>query len=100
MIASLYQRESASSPALRLLAATPSPIVRQNGARLEGKHRLPHGRGSVWSRTLVLVAMFPIVQNSTAALDPVCGMRVDPEHAAGTSTYQGQSYYFCSAGCR
>jgi P-type Cu+ transporter len=44
--------------------------------------------------------MFPIVQNSTAALDPVCGMRVDPEHAAGTSTYQGQSYYFCSAGCR
>jgi Cu+-exporting ATPase len=44
--------------------------------------------------------MFPIVQNPTAALDPVCGMRVDPDHAAGNSTYQGQSYYFCSAGCR
>ena len=27
-------------------------------------------------------------------------MRVDPEHAAAKSTYQGQSYYFCSAGCR
>ena len=44
--------------------------------------------------------MFPIVQNRAGALDPVCGMRVDPEHAAAKSTYQGQSYYFCSAGCR
>lgn len=43
--------------------------------------------------------MFPIVQNRAGALDPVCGMRVDPEHAAGTSMHRGQSYYFCSAGC-
>jgi P-type Cu+ transporter len=44
--------------------------------------------------------MFPIVQNSAAALDPVCGMRVDSEHAAVKSTYQGKDYYFCSIGCR
>jgi Cu+-exporting ATPase len=44
--------------------------------------------------------MFPIVQNRAGALDPVCGMRVAPEHAAGKSTYQGQSYYFCSTGCQ
>ena len=44
--------------------------------------------------------MFPIVQYRAGALDPVCGMRVDPEHAAGKSTYQGQSYYFCSTGCQ
>ena len=44
--------------------------------------------------------MFPIVQNRAGALDPVCGMRVDPEHAAAKSTYQGQSYYFCSTGCQ
>src|ERR1017187_10269129 len=44
--------------------------------------------------------MFPIVQNRAGALDPVCGMRVDPEHAAAKSTYQGQRYYFCSTGCR
>jgi P-type Cu+ transporter len=43
--------------------------------------------------------MFPIIQNSTSMLDPVCGMPVDREHAAGESTYQGQTYYFCSAGC-
>ncbi|WP_367079317.1 YHS domain-containing protein, partial [Luteitalea sp.] len=30
--------------------------------------------------------------------DPVCGMTVEPAKAAATSEYQGQTYYFCSAG--
>ena len=30
--------------------------------------------------------------------DPVCGMDIEPETAAGTSEYKGQTYYFCSAG--
>lgn len=34
------------------------------------------------------------------AKDPVCGMDVDPKQAAGKSDYQGQTYYFCSAGCK
>jgi YHS domain-containing protein len=33
-------------------------------------------------------------------IDPVCGMEVDPVTAAGQSEYQGQTYYFCSAGCK
>ncbi|WP_455429127.1 YHS domain-containing protein [Fodinicurvata halophila] len=32
--------------------------------------------------------------------DPVCGMYVSPETAAASSDYEGQSYYFCSTGCR
>ena len=32
--------------------------------------------------------------------DPVCGMQVDPAKAAGTSQHQGQTYYFCSKGCK
>ena len=32
--------------------------------------------------------------------DPVCGMQVDPAKAAGTSQYQGQTYYFCMPGCK
>lgn len=32
--------------------------------------------------------------------DPVCGMDIDPKTAAGKSEYQGQTYYFCSAGCK
>jgi YHS domain-containing protein len=33
-------------------------------------------------------------------IDPVCGMEVDPKHAAGKSEYNGQTYYFCSLGCK
>lgn len=31
--------------------------------------------------------------------DPVCGMLVEPDQAAGQRTYQGETYYFCSAAC-
>lgn len=32
--------------------------------------------------------------------DPVCGMMVESDRAAGRSTYEGETYYFCSIGCR
>lgn len=32
--------------------------------------------------------------------DPVCGMSVDPAHAAAESNYEGQRYFFCSENCR
>jgi YHS domain-containing protein len=32
--------------------------------------------------------------------DVVCGMDVDPKTAAAKSEYQGQTYYFCSPGCK
>ncbi len=32
--------------------------------------------------------------------DPVCGMDVEPKTAAGKSEYKGQTYYFCSTGCK
>jgi Cu+-exporting ATPase len=34
------------------------------------------------------------------AVDPICGMKVDPEHAAGSSEWHGETYYFCSLGCK
>lgn len=34
------------------------------------------------------------------AKDPVCGMEVEEAKAAATSVYQGQTYYFCSTGCK
>ncbi|MDZ4686597.1 MAG: heavy metal translocating P-type ATPase [Planctomycetaceae bacterium] len=36
---------------------------------------------------------------SDTAIDPVCGMTVDPKSAAGTHTHQGKTYYFCSTHC-
>lgn len=32
--------------------------------------------------------------------DPVCGMQIDERKAAGTSVHKGQTYYFCSSGCK
>ncbi len=35
-----------------------------------------------------------------AAVDPVCGMTVDPHTTPHRAQHHGHSYYFCSAGCR
>ncbi len=37
-----------------------------------------------------------VVQKVT---DPVCGMAVNPDSAAGSFEYKGQTYHFCSAKC-
>ncbi len=36
---------------------------------------------------------------TTTFIDPICGMTVDPESAAGKYEYEGTTYYFCSKGC-
>jgi P-type Cu+ transporter len=38
--------------------------------------------------------------NDGKVRDPVCGMRVDPSQTAHHAEHQGQTYHFCSAGCR
>ena len=35
-----------------------------------------------------------------AAVDPVCGMKVDPAKAAGHAEYKGATYHFCNPGCK
>jgi Cu+-exporting ATPase len=41
------------------------------------------------------------VQDRTQlTIDPVCGMTVDPTTATLKAEHAGQTYYFCSAGCR
>jgi Cu+-exporting ATPase len=32
--------------------------------------------------------------------DPVCGMTVEPNQAAGQSEHEGETYYFCSKDCK
>ncbi|MEO7970433.1 MAG: heavy metal translocating P-type ATPase [bacterium] len=36
---------------------------------------------------------------SDTAIDPVCGMTVSPQTAAGSFEYNGRTYYFCSKHC-
>ena len=42
----------------------------------------------------------PPAEKAKHALDPVCGMSVDPLTAAARSEYDGKTYLFCSAGCK
>ena len=42
----------------------------------------------------------PSSMHTHEAHDPVCGMAVDPATAAHHSQHDGQTYYFCSAGCK
>ncbi|MGH8636485.1 MAG: heavy metal translocating P-type ATPase, partial [Burkholderiales bacterium] len=37
---------------------------------------------------------------ASAAVDPVCGMTVDPHKTPHRHGHHGRTYYFCSAGCR
>jgi P-type Cu+ transporter len=42
----------------------------------------------------------PVVEKVTEkVLDPVCGMKIFPEKAAGNYAYKGQVYYFCGLKC-
>ncbi len=38
-------------------------------------------------------------QAGLGKIDPICGMTVLPEKAAGRVEYQGETYYFCGKGC-
>ena len=47
----------------------------------------------------ITMAAAPVAAAADLALDPVCGMRIDPAKAAGSSEYQGRTIYFCCQGC-
>ena len=40
------------------------------------------------------------MERHQSAIDPVCGMSVDPDQAEYRSFQKGETYYFCSAGCK
>jgi Cu+-exporting ATPase len=40
------------------------------------------------------------IQPTVTEIDPICGMKVDPAKAAGTSERDGKTYYFCGLGCK
>ncbi|HEX8197217.1 MAG TPA: heavy metal translocating P-type ATPase [Pyrinomonadaceae bacterium] len=39
------------------------------------------------------------LQTLMQVIDPVCGMKIAPEKAAGNYEYNGETYYFCSKSC-
>jgi Cu+-exporting ATPase len=41
-----------------------------------------------------------LAASSSSVIDPVCGMTVDPAHAAASDTHAGVTYSFCSRSCQ
>jgi Cu+-exporting ATPase len=40
-----------------------------------------------------------LAETSVKVADPVCGMKILPQKAAGRQQYEGQTYYFCGKSC-
>src|SRR5688572_1424702 len=40
-----------------------------------------------------------IIRDTSTVVDPICGMTVDPQKAAGSHEHAGVTYYFCSRSC-
>jgi Cu+-exporting ATPase len=45
-------------------------------------------------------ACSPQADDPVRVLDPVCGMKVDPATSTHRFDYRGETFHFCSAGCR
>ena len=65
------------------LPATPAPLISIGGSR------------SPVSLVTIGAPAHPVA----VAIDPVCGMRVDPARAAAKFEYRGSTYYFCNPRC-
>jgi len=61
--------------------------MHDHGARAHHDHRRDHGHHHA-------------VADDGKALDPVCGMTVDPHAGKPSFEHDGTTYHFCSAGCR
>ena len=42
----------------------------------------------------------PVAGGRAMVKDPVCGMTIDENKAAGKSDYKGKTYYFCASVCK
>ena len=43
--------------------------------------------------------LFDDPADDARAIDPVCGMKVEPAGAAASREFEGTTYSFCSTGC-
>ena len=69
----------------------------KNGCTHEGAHSHQAAAGQeTHGHSGVHAAATATATKIERVTDPVCGMKIDPKTAAAKSTYQGQTYHFCS----
>ena len=79
------------------LAATPNPHLKSErwGTRIVITPR-DH---SIRSWRILERRVSPRVEEAAVKIDPVCGMKVEPQKAAASVEHAGLTWYFCSRGC-
>ena len=77
---------SVVSNANRLRRFRPQPLAATEGDRLFHEPKIEVGSADLH-------------EAPARERDLVCGMEVDPRAAAGSTVYEGMTYYFCSTGC-
>ena len=92
---------------LSLGAVTPSEIALSIAAEiLQTRRSQPARQPEPASQSTAEPLLLTAVPSTTdaaepgSALDPVCGMTVDIATARHTSEHEGETVYFCAAGCR
>jgi P-type Cu+ transporter len=78
----------------KYLTATKPPVAKSTSAAHEAGAALPMAPLAKLSGMAL-----PIIGAGPKERDPVCGMFVDPQKAAGKAEHAGHTYYFCSARC-
>jgi Cu+-exporting ATPase len=61
--------------------------------------RYMHEEAPILLKPLPMAHDHGVKDHPKAEIDPVCGMTVQPETAAGSYPYQGKTYWFCSTSC-
>ncbi|HEX2056222.1 MAG TPA: YHS domain-containing protein, partial [Nitrospiraceae bacterium] len=80
---------------LEKFAANPARYAK-SAAVVEGQQ--PRGRKPL---PMMIQTSKPVepTTDQPGQIDPVCGMTVQPDSAAGSHRHNGKTYYFCSRGC-
>ena len=68
-------------------------------AALQAQEAATRSSLAVLSMGSNLAPSLPILPETSKEKDPICGMAVSPEKAAGKFDHQGKTYYFCSTRC-
>jgi adenylate cyclase len=89
---------AASGGEVLLTAQTAALAPKIDGVLYEsrGRQSLRHVRDPV---ELVAAVRQGHTSDQGLAIDPVCHMAVDPDHAAGRLNYQDATYFFCTLTC-
>ena len=66
---------------------------------LNGFPPVPTPKGWNGCPTKGALKMENIKKESKTAIDPVCGMEIQPDNFTISTTYMGQPYHFCTESC-